>query len=115
MEACENACANKNGCTSMWHMDEKPSNRDRYYYIFDKMNWEEANQFCKNNNSRLAVVEDWEDQEELRKITDGAATNMVERIGNAITDKAARRRVLPVTLATKGTRLMPARSSQRPP
>lgn len=88
-EACEDACANKNGCTSIWYPDETPSSRDRYYYIFDKMNWDEANQFCKSNNSRLAVVGDWKDQEELRNITEGNATRMVERIGDAITDQAA--------------------------
>ena len=88
-EACELACQNKETCTSMWHADEKPSDRDRYYYIFDKMGWKEANEFCKSNNSRLAVVENWEDQEELRKITDGTATRMVERIGDAMKDNAA--------------------------
>lgn len=88
-ESCEMACKNKESCTSIWHADEKPSTRDRYYYIFDKMDWHEANNFCKANGSRLAVVENWEDHEELRRITDGTATRMIERIGDAMQDNAA--------------------------
>lgn len=88
-EACERACKNKESCTSIWQADEKPTSRDRYYYIFDKMDWHEADNFCKANGSRLAVVENWEDHEELRRITDGTATRMMERIGDAIQDNAA--------------------------
>lgn len=101
-EACEIACQNKESCTSMWHPDEKPSSRDRYYYIFDKMGWGEAKEFCESNNSRLAVVENWEDHDELRKITDGTATRMVERIGDAIQDRAASKTMEVVGKLTSG-------------
>ena len=101
-QACELACQNNAGCTAMWHPNEPPSDLDRYYYVFDKMNWNEANQFCKNNNSRLAVVETWQDHEELRKITNGTASRMVERIGDVIENQAANKTMEMVGKITQG-------------
>lgn len=85
---CAAVCDGKEGCTSIWEVDEKPSALDRYYYIFDPMSWEEARDFCAANQSRLAVVEDWQDHRELQRMVSGSSTALVERLGDMVKERA---------------------------
>lgn len=81
-DECLRKC-NKGNCISIWEEEEKPSYPDRYFYVFDEYTWDEAKEFCENNNSRLAVIETWQDHQELREITLGNRdSKMLSRIGD---------------------------------